>query len=262
MRALQGPSSAFRAPTICLGHPSVPEEKGVSPGHARSRRQAGLGTPGSLILSREANSAPSPTQGGHRAASRLPGSLSAAPRELWRPLGPPAPPALPPWSCWAVRGPQDSADPSPSWVFGLLPCAPRTEAPNVTTRRRGCGALSDTHPVLTMLLSALQGQPGTRGPQGSPTVVSGLVPQSQTADPWPCLPVSCRDCSGDLTSQVAPGWSSMVLLLPISAPASVPSSSSADETPWSLMWLVNSSSFLLRAASSTSASVGSSPPGC
>lgn len=131
MRALQGPSPGFRAPTTCLGHPSVPEEKGVSLGHARSRRQASLGTPASLIPSREANSAPSPERGRHRAASRLPGSPSAAPRKLWRPLGPPALPAPPPWSCWAARGPQDSAGPFPGWAFGLQPCGPRTGKPQV-----------------------------------------------------------------------------------------------------------------------------------
>lgn len=35
--------------------------------------------------------------------------------------------------------------------------------------------------------------------------------------------------------------------------------SSSDEAPWSLMWLVSSSSFLLRVSSSLSASVGSQP---
>lgn len=74
-----GPSQAFRAPTICLGCPSVPEESGVSPGRARSRRQASLGTPGSLIPSCEANKSRLPSGAG---IARPPAYLALCPPHL------------------------------------------------------------------------------------------------------------------------------------------------------------------------------------
>ena len=126
----QGPSQAFGAPTICLGCPSVPEESGVFQAtHVPGSRPAwGLRVHLFLLVKRTSLvSRAGRASSGHR----LPGSLSAAPHRLWQPLGPPAPPALPPWSCWAARGPQDSVGPFPGWGFGLQPCTPRTGKPQV-----------------------------------------------------------------------------------------------------------------------------------
>ena len=72
----------------------------------------------------------------------------------------------------------------------------------MTTGQRGRRALTDARPVLTMLLSALQGRPGTRGPQAHQRLCLGWWLSHKLLIPGPASPSPAETARG--TSP--PGW--------------------------------------------------------